>query len=217
MSVGRSFKNEQLLTVLTDIKTSALHPGKVSCEYCVGCSKTPWFLAKNLKQHLKCASHIKSTGEEQARQETKELLDRLHAQDLERLQQSGYQYAPVSHLRQPEIPVPTKLPPEIGEQQMWDDFELDRSDASPPDADSTDQFKPTEHEAEFYRMMDRAGTNFDSTGWGFDKFDAERDIDETLTNVMQNFGQSHKGFAPGSNVAYSPVRLQTTRRRQCSS
>ena len=82
--------------VLTDIKTSTLHPGKVSCEYCAGYSKTPWFLAKNPQQHLKCASHPKSANEERARREMKELLDRLHAQELDRLQQSGCQYAPAA-------------------------------------------------------------------------------------------------------------------------
>lgn len=183
--------------VLTGIKTSTLHPGKVTCEYCAGCSKTPWFLAKNLQQHLKCASHLKSAGEEQVRRETKEFLDRLHAQDLERLRQSDYEYAPLSHPGQPEVPVLKKHQPKMNEQQMWDDFELDQSNASFLNVDSTDQFNPTEQrEAEFYRILDRAEMSFDPTGWGFEEFDAERDVDETLTNVMQNFGQSQKSSSP---------------------
>jgi hypothetical protein len=176
---------------LTDIKSSPLHPGKVSCEYCAGSSKTPWFLAKNLPQHLRCASHIKSAGEEQARRETKELLDRHRAQDLERLQRSEYQYAQLLHSRQPEVPAPVKPLPETSEQQMWDDFELGQSSVSPLDADSTDQpFNPTEQqEAEFYRALDKANfTNVDPTGWGSKEFDIGCDVDETLTNVMQNLG-----------------------------
>lgn len=210
MSGRRSFANELLLMVPTDIKTSTLHPGKVSCEYCAGYSKMPWFLAKNLPQHLKCASHLKSANEERARQETKEILDRLRAQDLERLQQSGHQYAPLSHLERPEAPVPTKLPLDIGEQQMWDDFELDRSNALLLDVGSADQFNPMEqHEVEFYRIMDRAEMDSDLTGWGFKEFDAERDVDETLTNVMQSFGESRKGFRTlESGEAYNLVRFQ---------
>lgn len=191
MSDGRSFTSNPLLTVLKDIKESPSHPGKVSCEYCAGCSKTPWFLAKNLSQHLKCASHIKSASEEQARREVKELFNRRRAQDLERLQRSEYQYAPLSHLGQHEVPVPITPLPETGEQQMWDEFELDQSSASLLDVNSTDQFNPTERqEAEFYRALDSAKMNFDPAGWGFGEFNIGRDVDDTLTNVMQNLGQS---------------------------
>ena len=181
-----------LLTVDADIKTSESHPGKVSCEYCSGWSKTPWFLAKNLPQHLKCASHVKSAGEELAKRETREILDRQRAEDLERLRRSGDQYASLSHARQPEPPVPTKPLPEDAELQMWDDFELDRLGTSLLDPNSTDQFDPTEQqEAEFYKALNRAEADLDPTGWGFDdEFNVERDIDDTLTNVMRDLGQS---------------------------
>ena len=182
-----------MLTVTTDIKTSASHPGKVSCEYCSGWSKTPWFLAKNLPQHLKCASHLKSAGEERERRETREALDRLRAQDLERLQRSGHQPVLLSHAMQREPPGPSKPPPELNEQQMWDDFELDRPSASLLDPNSTDQFDPMEQqEAEFYKVLNRAETNFDLTAWGLDEFNIERDVDDTLTNVMRDLGQMQR-------------------------
>jgi hypothetical protein len=81
-------------------------------------------LAKNLPQHINCSSHIKAAGEERAKQETKELLDWLHAQDLKQLQRSEYQYVPLLHSRQLKVPVPTKRVPEIGKQEMWDEFDL---------------------------------------------------------------------------------------------
>jgi len=121
----------------------------------------------------------------------KELLDHRRTRDLEQLQQSEYQYAPLLHSGQPEIPLLTKLPPETDEQQMWDDFELDRSNTSILGVNSTDRLDPTEQqEAEFYRALDRAKMNFDPTGWGFEEFGIQCDVDETLTNVMQNLGQS---------------------------
>jgi len=187
--------SDSLLTALTDIKTSVSQPGKVSCEFCAGYSKTPWFLVKNLPQHLKCASHIKSAGEEQARREAKELLDRLRAEDLERLQQTDFQYAPLSHSRQAEAPIPRKPPPDTDEQQMWDAFELDQSGESLLDANPTDQSNPMEQrEAEFYKALDRAEMNSNPTEWGFEEFSVECDVDETLTNVMQDLGQSRGGF-----------------------
>ena len=74
---------------------------------------------------------------------------------------------------------------------MWDEFELDQSSASLLDANSTDQFNPTERqEAEFYRALDSAKMDFDPAGWGFGKFNIGHDVDDTLTNVMQNLGQS---------------------------
>ena len=183
---GKLFVSDLLLMVGTDIKTSTSYPGKVSCEYCSGCSR--WFLAKNLPQHLKCPSHLKSAGEEQAKRETKEALDRLRAEDLERLRQPGHQYASLSHARQPEPPVPINPLPEADELQMWDDFELDRPGASLLDL-NVDQFDPAERqEAEFYKLLGRAERDFDLSGWGFDEFNIERDVDETLTNVMRDLG-----------------------------
>ena len=41
------------------------------------------------------------------------------------------------------------------------------------------------HEAEFYRNLDRAGINFNPAGQGFDEFDIEHDVDETLTNIVK--------------------------------
>ena len=154
-------------------------------------------MAKNLPQHLKCTSHLKSAGEEREKQETREALDRLRAQDLERLQQPGREYARLSHARQPEPPGPSKPSPGLDEQQMWDDFELDRPNALLLDPNSTDQFDPMEQqEAEFYKVLNRAEKNFDLTGWGFDEFDTKRDVDETLTNVMRDLGQ-RQFFKPG--------------------
>jgi len=73
---------------------------------------------------------------------------------------------------------------------MWDDFELDRPSASLVDPNSADQFDPMEQkEAEFYKVLNRAETDFDLAGWGFDEFNIERDVDDTLTNVMQDLGQ----------------------------
>ena len=153
-------------------------------------------MAKNLPQHLKCASHLKSADEEQVRRDTKELLDNLRAQDVTRLQQTAeHQYATLSYSRQLKVPAPTKHLPEIDEQQMWDGFESDQSSASPLDVSSTDQLNPTEQqEAEFYRALDKVGMSFDPTRWGFEEFDVERDVDETLTNVMQNLSQSRKAL-----------------------
>jgi len=190
-----------------DIKTSMLQPGKVSCEYCAGHSKTPWFLAKNLPHHLTCASHLKSAGEEQARQEANKRLDLLRTKDLERLERSEYQYAPLSHSRQLEVPAPMKPLPEIGEQEMWDDLELDRSGASLLDMNSAGQLNPSQQqEIEFYKALDRAEANFDSTGWGFEEFDVECDVDETLTNVMQDLGQLQKDFVPESSETHNLIR-----------
>ena len=78
---------------------------------------------------------------------------------------------------------------------MWDDFESDQSSTPPLDVSSTDQLDPTERqEAEFYRALDKVGMDFDPTGWGFEDFDVEREVDETLTNVMQNLGQSRRAL-----------------------
>lgn len=205
---GRFFAGNLLrLTILTVIQVSKSHPGRVSCKYCVGHSKNPWFLAKNLPQHLKCASHLKSVGEEQVRQETKDLLDHLHAPDLEQFQRSKFQYAPLSGSGQPEVPVPMKPPPEIGEEGMWEDIELDRPNASLFDANWTDPSNPMEQqEAIFYRALDRTGTTLDLTTWGSNAFDIECDVDETLTQVMQDLGSSKKGIVSESDGAYSTTR-----------
>lgn len=150
-------------------------------------------MVKNLSQHLKCASHLKSAGEEQARRETKEVLDRLRVEDLERLQRSENQYASLSGVRQTEVPVPVNPPPDVGEQQMWDDLELDQPSAPLLD---TSPANPTEQqEAEFYRVLDRAGVSVDPTEWGFNEFDVERDVDETLTNVMENLGSLRRMYS----------------------
>ena len=126
------------------------------------------------------------------RRETKELLDDLCAQDVMQLQQSAeHQYATISYSRQPEVPAPTKFSPKIDEQRMWDDFESDQSSTPPLDVSSTDQLDPMERqEVEFYRALDKVCMDFDPTGWGFEDFDVEHEVDETLTNVMQNLGQS---------------------------
>ena len=152
-------------------------------------------MAKNLPQHLKCASHLKSAGEEQAKREAREILDRRRAEDLERLRQSGDQYAPLSHVGQSEPPVPARLLPEADELQMWDDFELDRFGESLRDPNAADQFDPTEQqEAEFYKILNRTEVNFDPIEWGFDEFNLECDVDKTLTNVMRDLGQLQRGF-----------------------
>ena len=146
-------------------------------------------MAKNLPQHLNCPSHLKAMGEERAKKEAQELLSHLHAQERERLQQSGHQYAPLMHSRQPEVPVLKESPPEIDEQEMWDEFESGRSRTSLLDANSADRFNPGQkQEAEFIRALDRAGVNV-SAEWGFMDFDIECDVDETQTNVMQGLGQ----------------------------
>ena len=65
------------------------------------------------------------------------------------------------------------------------------SSASLLDVNSTDQFNPAEqYETEFYKALDRAKTNFDPTRRGFEEFEAECDVDETLINAIQNLGQS---------------------------
>ena len=152
-------------------------------------SKAPWFLAKNLPQHLKCASHIKSVGEERARRDTQEHLDRLRAEDLERLRQPAYQYELLSHPNQPNILVPATPPPDIEEQQMWDDFDFDQSGESLRHANPGDQVNPIDQEEiEFYRTLDRASADFDLSGKGLDEFDIVQDVDETLTNVMGDPG-----------------------------
>lgn len=160
----------------------------MSCNYCVAWSKTPWFLAKNLPQHLKCASHIKSVGEEQVRQETRERLDRLRAEDLERLRQPAYQYAQLSRPNQPEVPVPVAPPPDVNEQRMWDDFDFDQSDESLRHINPVDP--AGREEAEFYRTLDGASMDYDLAGKGFEEFDIVQDTDETLTNIMGDPGQS---------------------------
>jgi hypothetical protein len=93
------------------------------------------------------------------------------------------------HSRQLEVPVLKESPPEIDEQEMWDEFESGRSRTSLLDANSADGFNPGQkHEAEFIRALDRAGVN-DPAEWGFMDFDVECDVDETQTNVMQGLGQ----------------------------
>ena len=34
----------------------------------------------------------------------------------------------------------------------------------------------------------------DPTEWGFNEFDVERDVDETLTNVMENLGSLRRVY-----------------------
>jgi hypothetical protein len=151
---------------LLDIKTSTSHPGKVSCEYCMNRSKTPWFLAKNLPQHLKCPSHLKAMGEEQAKRETKELLDQVRLEDRERLRRSEHQYALLSHSRQLGILGPTESPPEIDEQELWDEFESGQSRTLLLDANSASKFDAVQ-EAEFNRALDRAEVNDSFSRMGF--------------------------------------------------
>jgi hypothetical protein len=58
------------------------------------------------------------------------------------------------------------------------------------DANSPSQIDPVrQQEAEFNRAIDRAEMNV-SIEWDFEGFNIESDVDETLTNVMQNLGQS---------------------------
>ena len=131
------------------------------------------------------------------KQETKEITDHLREEGLERLQESGHRYAQLSHLRQPEVPTTTRPPPEIDEQRMWDEFESDRLDTSLPDANAANQFNLAQwHEIEFNRTLDRAETS-NSTEWGTEDFGIECDVDETLTNVMQDLGQSLNPFFLG--------------------
>ena len=183
------FFGDPLLTVPKDISTSLVYPGRVSCKYCAAWSKTPWFLAKNLPQHLKCASHIKSASEEQARRETQEHHDRLRAEDHERLRQPTYQYALLSHPNQPKVPLPEMPLPDTNEQQMWDDFDFDRLGEPLQCPNLGGQVNPIEREeAEFYRALDRDGADLSSSGKGFDEWDIVQDVDETLTNVMEDLG-----------------------------
>ena len=107
------------LTVSIDIRTSPSHPGKASCEYCATYSKKPWFLAKNLPQHLKCASHIKSAVEG-----TWECLSHIRSEELKRLQRLGDQYALPSRPNRPKASVRTKPPPGTDEQRMWDEYDF---------------------------------------------------------------------------------------------
>lgn len=133
------------------------------------------------------------------KQETKEIVDRLREEGLQRFRESGHHYTQLSHSQQLEIPATTRPPPEINEQQMWDEFELDRLNASLLDANAASQFNPAQQcKVNFNRALDRAEAN-DLTEWGFEDFGIECDVDETLTNVMQNLGQSPKPFVPGSN------------------
>ena len=75
------------------------------------------------------------------------------------------------------------------ERQMWHDFDMDRSDTSLLDADWTLQRDPMEQrEAEFNKALDRAEMNFDPTSWDYEEFDITRDVDETLTNIMEDLG-----------------------------
>jgi hypothetical protein len=184
------FVSSLLLIVAAGIETSIYQPGKVRCKYCKGRSGNPWFLAKNVPGHLACASHLKSAKEEQVRRETREQLDHLRTQDHERFRQTGFQYVQLSHPRQPEVPVPMNPSPEIGEQEMWEDFELDRSSTSLLDAARADRLNPMERqEVDFYQTLDRADRNCDTTAWDLEEFDVECDVDETLTNIMRDLGQ----------------------------
>ena len=178
-----------LLIFLADIRTSTQHPEKVSCNYCVQHAKTPWFLEKNLPQHLKCLSHLKSVGEEEARTATTERINCLRAEGLARLQQSERWYAPLSQLNQPEVPAPVMPAPEIGELQMWEDFD-DQPGVFLLDANGDPQINPPEQkEAEFYRDLDRARMNLDPGVLGFEEFYVERDDDEALTKVMEDLSK----------------------------
>jgi hypothetical protein len=194
MRVAENFCEEFIVDTPADIKTSASQPGKVSCVYCATHSRTPWFLEKNLSHHLNRPSHLKAVAEAQAKQETKEIVDRLRDEGLQQLQESGHFYAQLSHSRQLGIP-PAMIPPQgVDEKEMWDDFELDRSNPSFLDASVASQYSPSEqNEIEFNRALDRAEAG-DPTEWGFEDFDTECDVDETLTNVMQNLGQSQMVF-----------------------
>ena len=149
----------------------------------------PGFSQKNLPQHLKCASHIKSVGVEQAWRETQEHLNCLHAKDLEWLWQPAYQYGLLLHPNQPNILVPAMPLSNADEQQMWDDFDFDQSGKLLHCANLGDQVNPIDQEEiEFYRTLDRASADSDLSGKGFDEFNIVQDMDETLTNVMGDPG-----------------------------
>jgi hypothetical protein len=80
--------------------------------------------------------------------------------------------------------------PEVGKQEMWEDFELDRSSTSLLDAARADRLNPMERqEVDFYQTLDRADRNCDTTAWDLEEFDVECDVDETLTNIMRDLGQ----------------------------
>ena len=144
-------------------------------------------MEKNLSHHLNRPSHLKAVAEAETKQETLEILDRLRNKGLQRLQESGQFYAELSRSNQLEVP-PTTIPLlEANEQEMWDEFELERSNTSLLDAS---QYDPSERrEIEFNRVLDRAEAG-GSTEWDFEGFDIECDVDETLTNVMQNLRRS---------------------------
>ena len=133
---------------------------------------------------------------ERARQEKREHLNRLRAKDLERLRQPAYQYAVLSHPNQSEVSVPVMPPLDVDEQGMWDDFDFDQLGELLRCVNPGDRVNPVERgEAEFYKALDRAGMNFDPSGKGFEEFDIVKDVDETLTNIMQDLGESKNTFA----------------------
>ena len=202
------FNDGVSLTLLVDIKTSALQPGKVSCTYCIAHSRTPWFLAKNVWHHINRPSHTKAAAEAKVKQETKVIVDRLRGESVQRLQESGRRYAQISSSQQLEIPALTVPAPKVDEQQMWDEFESDQSKASLLNTNAASQFNPAQQrEVDFNRALDRAEVN-GSTEWGFDDFGMECDVDETLTNVMQNLGKSGEISCSRIQRTYNLIRPQ---------
>lgn len=165
-------------------------------------------MVKNLPGHLACATHRKSAEEEQERQRTRELHDRIRAQDLERLQRPESQCAPLSFSTQHDAPVTVRPLPNVDEQQMWEDLEQDQLDTSIADADRKGQFNPTEQqEVEFNKVLDRAEMNSDPTDWdSCEEFNIRCEVDETLTKVMEDLGQSQKFFVSECDRAYDPTR-----------
>jgi hypothetical protein len=105
-------------------------------------------------------------GEEQAKRETKELLDQVRIEDRERLRRSEHQYALLSHSRQLGILGPTESPPEIDEQELWDEFESGQSRTLLLDANSASKFDAVQ-EAELNRALDRAEVNDSFSRMGF--------------------------------------------------
>ena len=120
---------------------------------------------------------------------TTERINQLRAEGLTRLQQSERRYALLSRLNQPEVPAPVMPAPEIGELQMWEDFD-DQPGVFLLDANGDPQINPPEQkEAEFYRDLDRARMNLDPGVLGFEEFYVERDDDEALTKVMEDLSK----------------------------
>ena len=142
--------------------------------------------------------------------ETAEHLNRLRAEDLTRLQQSVHQYAPLSQLNPPEVPVPEMPAPEIGELQMWEDFD-DQPGEFLLGVNGDPQTNPVgQKEAEFYRDLDRAQMDLDPGILGFEEFYVERDNDEGLTKVMEDLSKLQKSskLCPKMHEAHNLTRPQ---------